>query len=56
MKVGNAWHLRGITSTSFVLDDGRCDTSNFAVFTDVYHFYDWIYEIIGPALHYDGFK
>ncbi|XP_070498802.1 serine protease gd-like [Chironomus tepperi] len=38
---GNKYYLRGIVSSS-LLKDGICDTNNYAVFTDVAMFKEWI--------------
>lgn len=39
------WTLRGVVSMS-IADQGRCDLSQYLVFTDVSKFSDWILETI----------
>lgn len=43
MKSNNKWYLRGIVSAAlFDKEMYMCDTKNYAVFTDVAVFKDWI--------------
>ena len=46
MEVDGRWTLRGITSTSLVTSEGKCDLSNFIVFVDVAQYMDWLYSIL----------
>lgn len=43
-KVRRKWYLRGVVSTSIqdVLDNSGCDTSVYALYTDVLKFKDWL--------------
>lgn len=45
MKYSGKYYLRGIVSASlFDQELFMCDTRNYAVFTDVAAFNDWIYQ------------
>lgn len=49
------WFLKGIISASF-LSLGRCDTSQFAVFTNVPKFLAWIHQIMMQTSAVDRFQ
>lgn len=42
LEKDSKWNLRGIISNALKDSDGACDTTKFAVFTDVSKFSDWI--------------
>lgn len=46
IKVNNVFHLKGIVSSS-ITNDGVCDVSKSAVYTNVQKFRDWIAEKTG---------
>lgn len=47
VKSNEKWYLRGIVSSSLVdKENFMCDTKNYAVFTDVAIFNDWIVNYI----------
>lgn len=45
MKVDASWYLRGIISSSFIVN-GVCDVSKYSVYTNVAMYSEWIKEII----------
>lgn len=42
IKIGSIYYLRGIVSSSLFKPDGQCDVFNYAVYTDITKFLDWI--------------
>lgn len=49
-KVGEAWYLRGIVSSSVVDNDGRCDVNQFAVFTNVVKYTPWVKQVVSKKI------
>jgi secreted trypsin-like serine protease len=45
-KVNDKWYLRGVVSSSLIDPENSCDTKNFAVFTDVSKFTQWIQRFV----------
>ena len=45
VRVGNTFYLKGIVSASLTNSLGECDVTNFAVYTSVDKFIDWIKEL-----------
>lgn len=41
VKMGNVFYLKGIVSASLVISN-QCDVTNYAIYTNVDKFYDWI--------------
>lgn len=47
VRYNNKWYLRGLVSSSLQDKDlFTCDTKNFAVFTDIAAYRDWILQYI----------
>jgi len=47
VRYNNKWYLRGIVSSSLQDKDlFTCDTKNFAVFTDIAAYRDWILQYL----------
>jgi secreted trypsin-like serine protease len=47
VRYNNKWYLRGIISSSLQDKDlFTCDTKNFAVFTDIAAYRDWILQYL----------
>lgn len=47
VRYNNKWYLRGIISSSLQDKDlFTCDTKNFAVFTDIAAYRDWIIQYL----------
>lgn len=42
----NVWYLRGIFASFAINEDGTCDISKPAIFTDILEFKDWVDEIM----------
>lgn len=40
----NRWFLKGLVSSGFVTSEGKCDVTEFSLFTDVLKYTDWIYQ------------
>ncbi|KAG5675184.1 hypothetical protein PVAND_005109 [Polypedilum vanderplanki] len=50
IKQNDIWFLRAVVSSSLLKSDGSCDTDNFAIFTDVTKYKNWIYRILGRKI------
>lgn len=42
--VSKRWFLKGLASSGFVTSEGKCDVSEFSLFTDVAKYTEWIYQ------------
>lgn len=45
MKSGSAYYLRGIISSSLFDNEGKCDVTKYAVFTNVVKYTAWVDKI-----------
>lgn len=46
VKIDSTWYLQGIVSSSLLNNDRECDVTNYAVYTNVAFFTDWVWERI----------
>jgi len=44
--IANTFIVRGIVSASYATSNGSCDLSQYAVFTNVAKFSDWIWQTV----------
>ena len=51
VKVGNVFYLKGIVAASLMTISGQCDVTNFALYTNVEKFIDWIEDPTGFVPH-----
>jgi len=48
MLDGNTYFLKGITSSTLFINN-RCDINEYAVYTNVHEYLDWIKEIVAET-------
>lgn len=46
IKAESNWFLRGIVSSSLFDNDGKCDVTRYAVFTNVVKHTDWVQKVL----------
>lgn len=44
VNIDSTWYLQGIVSSSLLDQNLACDVKNFAVYTNVAHYTNWIWE------------
>ena len=42
VKYGDTYYLKGLVSACFLNTDGICNVNDYALFTNVHNYYDWI--------------